>query len=695
MRDETFAIRRLAARAVLILCFSASVLFATEPTQTLSLATQPTSVRVRVHSDLEELESRARIATRKAVDATVSVQVGRGKGGGFAFGSGVLVSKDGYVLTAAHVSSRPNEVVIFRFADGRSARGITLGLHKDLDMGLMKITDGSGPWPFLKRSRSSEVKAGDWVIATGHPGGFDQSAPAVARLGRILKPTHKVFLTDCTLVGGDSGGPLVDIDGNLIGIHSRIGADLTTNLHVPIDRFAENWSRLARKDVWGLMLTTRPWIGVDHDESFDEARIRGVRSNSPAAMAGIKAGDTVIRFDGKSIKSFSELKRIVARQTPGEEIAIQYRRNDSLYESVVEIGKKRSQADSQTRDDAELLRDWLQQIGRRNGGNGMAIAGIGKNADQVKESFHDVLAKASQSTVQVIASGTVVAFGTIVDDHLILTKASQLRSENLRCQYRNTRSFPVELVSELREFDLALLKCRRTLPKVMMRSTAPPEPGSLIASSGLNVWPLAIGVVSCNPTAIPSEGKLGIQMKGDLPRVTGLITGSGADTAGILVNDLVKAVNSKPIQTGKELIDIVRGGFPGDILQLTIDRNGDLLEYAVELLRYSQFDEALADFEDFIGGQLSERRTGFNRVLQHDTAIRPLHCGGPVVDIHGQFVGINIARAARTSSYLLPAAEVKRALEILQSRRTDTPVTVDVGAGEARVIPHNVLKVPN
>ena len=660
---------------------SAEVIENSGTPELLALVTQPTALRVRAHSDLTNLETRVKQATRKATAATVSVQVGRGNAGGFAFGSGVLISESGYVLTAAHVSSRPNQSVVFRLADGTQAHGKTLGLHKDLDMGLMKITDqpAGKKWPFLKRAPSSKLQPGDWVVATGHPGGFDQEAPAVARLGRVLKTTHKVLLTDCTLVGGDSGGPLVDINGNLVGIHSRIGADLTTNLHVPIDRFAEadNWKRLVQGDVWGLLVTTRPWIGVEHNNLHNDARILEIRDDGPAARAGLQPGDTVVRFDGKEIDSFRDLKRLVARQDPGDQVAIQYKRSGVLYESVLDIGKKRSHADSQTRDDADLLKDFLRQIDLRRH-RGMAVAGIGKNADRVKETFHDVLEGASNATVEVIDAGTVVAFGTIVDDHLILTKASQLRGRNLRCRYRNTTSFSVTVVSELKSHDLALLKSSRVLPRVRLDSVEITEPGSLLASSGLNVWPLAIGVVSCEPTKVPSEGKLGIQMKGDAPRVSGLIGGSGAEKAGIKLNDLVTAVNGRPIVKASELIETVRKGYPGDILRLTIDRQAVLHEYAVELMRYSEFDEALADFEDFIGGSLSERRTGFENVIQHDTAIRPLHCGGPVVDIQGRFVGINIARAARTSSYLLPAREVQSALETLKATRRDRVATVEV-----------------
>ena len=386
-----------------------------------------------------------------------------------------------------------------------------------------------------------------------------------------------------------------------------------------------------------------------------------MRSDSPAARAGLQPGDTVVQFAGSDIRDFDELKRLVARQNPGSHVAIQFRRGNVLYETNLDVGKKRSTADSQTRDDADLLKDWLEQIDLRRR-RGRAIVAVGKNADQIKETFHDVLDPASRATVEVLDAGTLVALGTIVDDDLILTKASQLDGRTLRCRFRNSRSFRVEKVAELKSHDLALLKSEKQLPTVKMRARQAPLPGALLASSGLNVWPLAIGVVSSNVTEIESEGKLGIRMENEEPRVSGLVPGGGADTAGVLVRDMITAVDGKAISTAKQLIQIVQSHYPGDLLRLTIRRSGELVEVPVQLVRYSEFDEALAEFEDFIGGNLSERRTGFQKAIQHDTAIRPQHCGGPVVDIHGKFVGINIARAARTTSYLLPASEVKLAL---------------------------------
>lgn len=651
-----------------------SVVFAMPPVvfAQATTATQPASIRVREHRDLKKLEERVQRAVSKTLEATVSVQVGRGTGQGYAFGSGVIISDDGYVLTAAHVSSQPNQSVTFRLRDGSSAKGVTLGLHKDLDMGLMKITDSDRIWPSLKRARSSKLKNGDWVIATGHPGGFDKEAKAIVRLGRVLKNTTKVILTDCTLVGGDSGGPLVDLNGNVVGIHSRIGSDLATNLHVPIDRFAENWDRLASRDVWGHMTSIRPWIGVEHNNDYDEAYVKDVRSDSPAARVNLQFGDKIIEFDGKAVRSFDQLKRLVAKQDPGDRVKIQYERNGTLFETPIDIGSKKTQQDSPTRDDADLLKGWHEQ--RR----GRGVVGIGKNADQVKESFHDVLKAASEATVEVLDSGKVVSLGTIVDKRLILTKASQIRGKHLRCRFRNTRSFKVEKIAELRSHDLALLKASRDLPAVKLRAASVPQPGALLASSGLNVWPLAIGVASNTPTEIPSEGKLGIRMDDDQPIVADLIPGSGAETVGIRKGDLITKANGTEISFADDLVGVVRDHYPGDVLQLTVQRGEESLVFSVELIRHSEFDDALADFEDFLGGRRNERRTGFARILQHDTAIHYLNCGGPVVDVNGKFVGINIARAARTTSYLLPASEVRIALKELRAQRNDNLVTVDV-----------------
>ena len=176
MRENLFAFRHLTWPAISnvarferthsaakLLIFSFALLLAGSFV-TNSLAASPaatetraTSLNVRSQRDLELLQTRVQKAVKKALAATISVRVQRNNDG-FAFGSGVIVSEDGYVLTAAHVSGEPNQEVRFFLADGTQAKGTTLGLHKDLDMGLMKITDTGRKWPHLRRARSSNLK---------------------------------------------------------------------------------------------------------------------------------------------------------------------------------------------------------------------------------------------------------------------------------------------------------------------------------------------------------------------------------------------------------------------------------------------------------------------------------------------------------------------------------------------------------
>lgn len=644
--------------------------------------------------DIQKLEARVKRAVEKCVTATVAVEV-RGRRGGLAFGSGVIVSEDGYVLTAAHVSSQPNRKVKFRLSDGRIARGITLGLNQDLDMGLMKITD-VGPWPFLRRTRSGKVATGDWCIGLGHPGGFEDgsSQTPLVRIGRVLKTTRKVLLTDCALVGGDSGGPLVDLNGSVIAIHSRIGADLTTNLHVPVDRYAEAWDRLAKGDVWGEINSVSPWIGVHQDENTDLALIKSVHTDSPAERAGLEAGDLIVRLDEDAIESFGALKQKVAKFNPGDVVSIQVRRDDVTIETPITIGSKKDGQNSQTRDDAELLRDWLNEI-ERSRRLGQPVFRYGKNAGSIKNAFMGAMHNVSRGTVNVMSgryrrNQKTVALGTVVDSSgLILTKASQLQGKaDLYVRPRGAGPMKVQKVAESRTYDLALLALvdsDQTLSAIDLRNSATPMRGTLLATSSIR-QPVAVGVASGAPVEIPSEGKLGVVLDKRRPgsaRVRQIVADSGADMAGVKQGDVVKAIDDQQITTAQELVDIVGKRYPGDHLRLLIDRNGGLVELEVELGRYSEFDEALAEFEDFVGGQLSPRRTGFTRVVQHDTALLPRHCGGPVVDAHGRFVGINIARAARTTSYLLPADEVKLALRELKAISLNRLETVEVDATSA------------
>jgi len=289
-------------------------------------------------SDLREMQVHVQGLVEQLKKCTVGVQVDR------AWGSGVIISKDGYVLTAAHVAEAGQyrtDKAKFRLADGREVNGKRLGLFRTLDAGLMKITD-PGEYPCAELGDSTSVKENKWCIAMGHPGGYQLDRGIVLRLGRVLKVGKDAITTECTLVGGDSGGPLFDMDGRVIGINSRISENLTANQHVPVNAYNDwgAWERMVKGDMWGRLPGQESgWLGVG-GEAEGEAKITSVKPKSPAEHYGLKVGDVIVAFDGWKIADFEALKQAVGYCHANESVMLQVRRSDKLEDLRVRLWKR-------------------------------------------------------------------------------------------------------------------------------------------------------------------------------------------------------------------------------------------------------------------------------------------------------------------------------------------------------------------
>lgn len=293
---------------------------------------------------LRAIQDKVTAVVEKAAPATVCVRAGGGSG------SGVIISEDGYVLTAGHVIGEPGQRVTFVFPDGSTARGESLGMNVGIDSGLMKITD-EGPWPFVEIGNLEEVRVGTWVIAMGHPGGFDAERPIVTRLGRVYRMRDNYIQTDCTIIGGDSGGPLFDLDGKVIGIHSRISVSLRQNYHVPITTYTETWDRLAASEVWNRPVERGngperggPFIGVqgqlDGDDLVDGAILGRVYPNTPAAQAGLREGDIVVAIEDRKVGTFGDLAAIVSESKPGDELTFSIKRGGREMDVELTVGRR-------------------------------------------------------------------------------------------------------------------------------------------------------------------------------------------------------------------------------------------------------------------------------------------------------------------------------------------------------------------
>ena len=290
-------------------------------------------------ADLVAIEQQVHRVLIDVLPATVGLQVGNSAG------SGVIVNSEGIILTAGHVSGNPNTKVWVILSDGRRVRGLTLGANHGIDSGMIKILEKQkGGWPFVPMAKSKEIKPGQWVIATGHPGGYRPDRTAPVRLGRVLFNNDNVICTDCTLVGGDSGGPLFNMRGELVAIHSRIGRDIRNNYHVPIETYHSTWDRLVAAELWGggrtksSMARVKPYLGVHLDGRHEKPQITQVDPGTPAAKAGIRAGDIVLSFDGKPVKERIDFIRRVLRKKAGANVRMELEREGITIKIALRLG---------------------------------------------------------------------------------------------------------------------------------------------------------------------------------------------------------------------------------------------------------------------------------------------------------------------------------------------------------------------
>ncbi len=130
--------------------------------------------------DLRTIQEQVRKVLDKAMPCTVGIRIGN------VAGSGVIISKDGYVMTAGHISGKPHRKVLLYLSDGRKVDGETLGSDEDIDSGMIRITE-KGDWPFAEMADGSNLKPGQWCVALGHPGSVKTGRTPVVRLGRVIR----------------------------------------------------------------------------------------------------------------------------------------------------------------------------------------------------------------------------------------------------------------------------------------------------------------------------------------------------------------------------------------------------------------------------------------------------------------------------------------------------------------------------
>ena len=289
--------------------------------------------------DLEAIQSALVEALPQAREATVCIEIGEGSG------SGVIVSPDGLVLTAAHVSGGVGKEVTVVLEDGKKLKAKTLGLESETDAAMIQIEE-EGTYPFVEIDRDSSTRLGDWVFAIGHSGGFDKDRGSVVRVGRIVRIAHSTIQSDCSLIGGDSGGPLFDLTGCLIGIHSRVGMALAENNHVPMTEYTRNWDALKNGEFIGEgPFAKKPvkgsgFLGLATESHPKGLRVMKVGKKTPAEDAGVKEGDVITSFNGKNFKDRKELQDELKEMAADDEVILEIERGDETKTLTFHLGER-------------------------------------------------------------------------------------------------------------------------------------------------------------------------------------------------------------------------------------------------------------------------------------------------------------------------------------------------------------------
>ena len=268
-------------------------------------------------------------------------------------GSGVIVSADGYILTANHVVADADEVKVSIADSKKEYTAKIIGKDKATDVAVLKISAAN--LPAVTLADSDQLEIGDVVLALGNPFGIGQTVTmgivsATGRSGLGFNGYEDFIQTDAAINPGNSGGALVDAEGRLIGINtaiiSRSGGNQGIGLAVPV-----NLARTVLERLVSGGKVTRGYLGIipqDIDDGLakqfnlanqDGALVGDVTPDSPAAKAGLKAGDVILSVNGKKITGQQSLKLTVSQLQPGTPATLKIIRNGVSKTVVVTLGE--------------------------------------------------------------------------------------------------------------------------------------------------------------------------------------------------------------------------------------------------------------------------------------------------------------------------------------------------------------------
>ena len=300
-------------------------------------AVAPTVGGARPNGNVQAIYEAAR-------DGVVSVRTGSGSGTGF------VVDAGGTLVTNAHVVGDSDTVQV-QFADDDTAQARVAGVDRSSDLAVLEVDTGeTGALHALELADSDGVRTGQLAVAIGSPFGLPQTATAgiVSGTGRHIQAPDgfqidRVIQTDAPINPGNSGGPLLDARGRVIGVNSQIatggsngsGGNVGIGFAVPANTVADVVPRLERGET-----IQRPFLGVSTTQGSGGALVREVTGGGPAADAGVRAGDVIVRVAGDRVQEPDDVAGAIQDMRPGQTVELELRRAGHTRTLEVELGNR-------------------------------------------------------------------------------------------------------------------------------------------------------------------------------------------------------------------------------------------------------------------------------------------------------------------------------------------------------------------
>ena len=305
-----------------------------------------------------------------------------------------------------------------------------------------------------------------------------------------------------------------------------------------------------------------------------------------------------------------------------------------------------------------------------------------RNGEATLRAFAPISAETRHSIVKLNVDGATVALGTVMDPTgLALTKASELKKGKLTCWLASDEEVPAEVIGVDEAEDVALVRVQARGLKPIAWAMTDVVVGQWAITPGIADTPHAVGIISALPRRIrPARALIGIQFDSgtSAPRIGQILPGLGAEKVGLQPGDLIVAVNGAAVTNREQVVETLREFREGQTVKLRLQREDKPIDARVRLMipRSGQPGSELyyQQGRRRMTGAVSERAEGFEQAIEHDSVLRPWLCGGPLVNLEGKAIGLNIARAGRMTTYALPAELVQTVFDRLKSA-SEVPTT--------------------